>query len=70
MLIIVGIALVGVVVIIGVVCRIIRFVLVCIVIQLRMKVSVSRYSVTFSRVFVLPSAFVEHLIYCFDVAIK
>jgi len=47
--IIVGIALIGMVVVVGLVCRVVRIVLVCIVIQLRLRMRVSGYSVTFSH---------------------
>ena len=70
-LIIVGIALIGMVVVVGLICRIVRIVLVCIVIKLRLRVGMSRYSVTFSHGFVLlSSVFVEYFIYCLNVAVK
>ena len=69
-LIIVGIALIGMVVVVGLICRIVRIVLVCIVIKLRLRVGMSRYSVTFSHGFFLLSVFVEYFIYCLNVAVK
>ena len=70
-LIIVGIALIGMVVVVNLICRIVRIILVRVIIQLRLRVSVSRYPVTFSHGFVLlSSVFVEYFIYCLNVAVK
>ena len=66
-LIIVGIALIGMVVVVSLICRVVRVVLVCIVIQLRLRVSVSRYSVTFSHGVVLLSDRLVDLIYCLHI---